>query len=56
MVFLFGTEKMIKRKRMFEPYFNRIYYWIELNILDRIFAKRLYKTLMMSVKSGFVES
>lgn len=37
------------------PYFDRILAWIEYNILDRIFAKRILKRLTASMRSGFVE-
>ena len=37
------------------PYFDKILAWIEDNILDRIFAKRILKRLQDSINSGFVE-
>jgi len=37
------------------PHLDRILAWIEDNILDRIFAKRILKHLIESINSGFVE-
>ena len=36
-------------------YIDKILAWIEYNILDRIFAKRILKRLQESINSGFVE-
>ena len=36
-------------------YIDKILTWIEYNILDRIFWKRIRKRLITSMKSGFVE-
>ena len=36
-------------------YIDKILAWIEYNILDRIFAKRILKALLQSINSGFVE-
>jgi len=36
-------------------YIDKILAWIEYNILDRIFAKRILKRLLASIASGFVD-
>ena len=36
-------------------YFDKILAWIEDNILDRIFYRRILKRLQASIRSGFVE-
>ena len=35
-------------------YTNKILIWIEDNILDRIYSKRIYNKLIQSINSGFV--
>ena len=37
------------------PHLDKILAWIEYNILDRIFHKRILKKLTASMKSGFVD-
>ncbi len=36
-------------------YYDKILMWIEDNILDRIFAKRILRRIKDSIDSGFVE-
>lgn len=37
------------------PHLDRILAWIEDNILDRIYHKRILKRLQEAINSGFVE-